>query len=194
MSGKLSNERNTIRPARLRDAPAIARVQVQSWREAYPGLVSQAHLDRLDVALATERWIRRIGARVARIFVAEHEGRVVGFASAGPPQQPELGYDAALYTLYVLRSAQKLGLGRGLFEAARDAMQSEGHRSLYCWVIEGNSAAAFFRRLGGKSRGEKLVEIGGGPVTENLFVWRLRPVRASALSNPLASIHWPRIF
>lgn len=162
-----------IRPARPQYAPGIARVHVQSWQETYPGLIAQDHLDKLEVSLATERWIRRIGARVARIFVSEENGRIVGFTSGGPPQQPELGYDSELYTLYLLREEQGKGLGRQLFEALAEAMRAQGHATMYCWVVRGNPAAEFYRRQGGKRGTEKIVEIGGQPVTEDLFLWRL---------------------
>jgi L-amino acid N-acyltransferase YncA len=169
-----------IRPARYADAPAIARVHVESWRETYAGLIPQHYLDTLDVATRSERWVRRIAdKRSTHVFVAECEGRVVGFASGGPPQQPELGFDGELFTLYLLRSHQGRGLGRSLFESVAATLRGEGRREMYCWVLRGNDTEAFYRHLGGERRQSKTVEL-GAPLVEDLFLWRLSRFRAKA--------------
>ena len=78
----------TLRPARPSDAPAIARIYVAGWQDAYPGLLP----DRLLVGMRrtdgrAERWAGTIRhpARGERIMVAEAEdGAVIGFAGGGP--------------------------------------------------------------------------------------------------------------
>jgi hypothetical protein len=50
----------TIRAADVDDAPAIAAVQVASWRTTYPGIVAQTHIDGLSVAERTIAWERRM--------------------------------------------------------------------------------------------------------------------------------------
>src|SRR3990172_8318677 len=48
-------ETATIRPARTSDARGIARVEVETWRDAYPTLVPRAYLvGRLDERLGSQ--------------------------------------------------------------------------------------------------------------------------------------------
>lgn len=49
-----------IRPARAGDARGIASVHVESWRQAYKGLVDQAVRDGLDIAELEKIWAPRL--------------------------------------------------------------------------------------------------------------------------------------
>lgn len=44
-----------VRSARVEDAGAIARVNVDTWRTTYPGIVPQDYLDALDPDALTPR-------------------------------------------------------------------------------------------------------------------------------------------
>jgi hypothetical protein len=46
-----------IRRARPADAPAIARVRIDSWRSTYRGIMPDAYLDGMQVEASTALWI-----------------------------------------------------------------------------------------------------------------------------------------
>ena len=46
----------TIRPAAAADIPALARIHVQGWRDAYGGAVDQDWLGRLDEDAQAAQW------------------------------------------------------------------------------------------------------------------------------------------
>jgi hypothetical protein len=46
----------TIRPARLEDAPGIGKVQIDSWRSSYKGLVDDAFLATLSSERRPQVW------------------------------------------------------------------------------------------------------------------------------------------
>ena len=73
-----------VRPAELADAAAIARVHVDTWKSAYRGLLPEDFLDSLTEASYLDRWRRGIADNSSRVYVAEDETGVVGFASGGP--------------------------------------------------------------------------------------------------------------
>jgi len=50
-----------VRRAEPRDAPAVARVHVASWRQAYRGLLPQEYLDSLSVEARTTTWAKAFG-------------------------------------------------------------------------------------------------------------------------------------
>ncbi|MER3443492.1 MAG: GNAT family N-acetyltransferase, partial [Meiothermus sp.] len=78
----------TVRPARPDDAPAIARVHVDSWRETYAGIVPNEFLAGLSYERREQMWrsgLEHPGWK-GGLFVAEDpEHRVVGFVAGGPP-------------------------------------------------------------------------------------------------------------
>ncbi|MDA1178845.1 MAG: hypothetical protein O2931_08625 [Planctomycetota bacterium] len=70
-----------IRPAVERDAPAIARVHVASWRVAYRLVVPNDVLDGLDVDRRATQWAANITDSSSHTLVAEWHGDIVGFTS-----------------------------------------------------------------------------------------------------------------
>jgi len=82
-----NSEAPEVRPARIEDIPAMARVHVRSWQQTYRGLMSDEILDDPGFVSRRERlWTAALSdERYAnyRVAVAEHCGKVVGIAMAG---------------------------------------------------------------------------------------------------------------
>lgn len=166
-----------IRTATPEDANAIAQVHVAAWRSTYRGLLPDDLLANLSEADRAQYWreeAQAIGADPTRgtILVAEAEdGALAGFASAGPEREPDAGFDAELYAIYLLEDHQGRGLGRRLVERVVEWMRGLGHRSMRVWVLEGNPAEAFYRRLGGKRVETKVIRIGNEDYNEVAYGW-----------------------
>ena len=158
-----------IRRARPGDVAALARVQVQSWREAYRGIIPQPYLDQLSVAAHERQWRRSLGDGWA--FVAEWEQRLVGLASAGLARSRR-DVSGELYLLYVLQAHHGRGIGRSLFDACHYELARGGHRGLLAWVLADNPSRRFYERLGGELAGESTVTIAGSRLRELAYVWR----------------------
>ncbi|MFN7112964.1 MAG: GNAT family N-acetyltransferase [Alphaproteobacteria bacterium] len=165
-----------IRPATAADAPGMANVHVQSWRETYGGIVPEAHLAGLDVAVRTQRWQDNfLGAKPPwQVFVAVSDGGsgdILGFVSLGAAREDFGGFAGELYALYLLRAAQGTGTGRQLFDAARQSLKSCGINAMYLWVLADNPAAGFYRHMGGRELGRKMLDIGGKSLEEIAYGW-----------------------
>jgi ribosomal protein S18 acetylase RimI-like enzyme len=139
-----------LRPAVLADARAIAEVHVEGWRWGYRGPVADDELDRLDVGEREEMWSEVLSdprARRQRCFVAEVEGRLVGFVESAEataemhPPPPEAG---EILALYLRESAQGRGIGRALLAEATRHLRSQGFPTAVLWVLEGNGRARRF--------------------------------------------------
>jgi ribosomal protein S18 acetylase RimI-like enzyme len=94
------------------------------------------------------------------LLVAEDAGGgIVGFAACwrSPPDVP-LGTDAEVSAIYVLRRAERRGLGRALMRRLFAFMAGRGMNSAGLWVLRENAGArAFYGGLGaveGASRTE----------------------------------------
>lgn len=168
----------TLRLARGDDAEAaeLARVHVASWRTTYAGLVAQATLDALDVdAKAARRraiFARRRGPEDGVTWLAhDHDGALVGFADVGPARDPDLPCSGELYAIYLLRSAQRRGIGARLLRAGVASLRDLGHTSLGVWVLDGNPARRFYEALGGRYVTTKTITIDGRDYQEHGLVW-----------------------
>ena len=105
-------------------------------------------------AAAPEPWgegqlLSELESPAARLFVAEDEGDVLGFAvfqlAAG---------EASLYALNVDPAARRKGVGAALLEGALAALKAEGADQCFLEVRAANAPAlALYRRLGFASAG-----------------------------------------
>lgn len=165
----------TIRKATLDDAHAIAAVHVGAWKETYRGIISEQVLDSLSTQRRMEQWVSALSEpshTYHHTFVAEMGGRVLGFANYGAPQIMDAGFDAELFALYILRIAQKQGVGRHLVNAVVDALQGSGHNSMMVWVLKDNPARGFYERLGGAYLYERTIDISVDTLLEIAYGWR----------------------
>ena len=160
-----------IRRARPIDAPALARVQVDSWREAYRDLIEQRHLDALSYAAHERQWRRNLGVH-GSVFLAVWQGQIVGLASGGRCRSLA-GFGSELYLLYVLAAFHGLGIGRALFDVVHHDQVVQGSEDIVAWVLaENHPARAFYERLGGTLAGESSSLVGRQRVKEVAYGWR----------------------
>lgn len=168
----MPNSNINIRRATPDDAADVARVHVQSWQEAYKGLMPQSFLDGMDVGGRTTRW--RTHMETPGTFpmnVAEVDGKIIGIAAAGKSREVEFGHEATIYLIYILEEAKGLGIGRRLMRALKQDLEDEGFTRAMLWVLDTNPSRKFYEHLGGKEMGEKQVELGGETLTEVAYGW-----------------------
>ena len=168
-----------VRAADIDDAGPIAKVHVATWRTAYRGLLPDEFLASLTEANYEERWHRTLNDSASRVYVAEQDDKVVGFASGGRERAGEVGYDGELYALYVLETAQRRGHGRRLVKAVVNGLREMGFVDMIVWVLRDNpTARRFYERLGGVYIRSQPITIGSASLEEVSYGWkRLEDVR-----------------
>jgi GNAT superfamily N-acetyltransferase len=160
----------TVRRAVAGDADAIGRVQVETWRVAYQGLMPDEAIAAFDVEERQRLWREGL-ARVPRpgsaTFVAELDGEVVGFASVGRSRDEESVNEAELYAIYLHPARWDQGIGRALLERAEESMRDSGFEQALLWVMEGNERGErFYRAAGWERDGRKVDSFQGVEVAE----------------------------
>ena len=168
----------TLRPATAADAPAIAALHTESWRDAYAAILDPAFLAGPIEADRLELWRRRMSAAEAHqlVQVAQDEaGEVVGFICAFHEPQGEWG--SHVDNLHVSPKMRGLGVGEQLLRAAAALLASRGvDNGLHLWVFEDNRAGLrFYERLGGRVVGQTTSRMAAAPGRISLRV------------------HWPKL-
>jgi GNAT superfamily N-acetyltransferase len=159
-----------IRTATLSDAAAIAHVHVESWRTTYAKIIPDDYLKGLDETLRARLWNERLGSG-SLVFVAEWDGHVVGFADAGPNREAVGKCDAELYAIYLLKDAQKRGIGARLLRAVANALLERNFKSMAVWVLEQNRSRHFYEKTGACMTTSKVIDIGGTKLMEVAYAW-----------------------
>jgi GNAT superfamily N-acetyltransferase len=171
-----------IRQARLGDARAIGRIEVETWRSTYAGMLPDRVLLGMSTQRQTASWTGFLRHRPGDVFVAQAdppetggEGRILGFGNCGPQRDQAFGFGGEVYTLYVAPESQGSGLGRQLLLALFARLVHCGHRSALVWVVRANPARFFYECLGGKLVLHRPIPVGGEPVEAVGYGWRDLP-------------------
>lgn len=147
-----------IRRATIQDAAGIAIVHIDTWRTAYRGIVSDKKLEKLSYERCEKHWRETIAdaQRDDCIFVAESDGKIVGFSRGFAERSGKNEYDAEIGAIYILSKYQRKGIGKKLIDAAARCLKNLGYRSVLIWVLKENHASrAFYEALGGEMVLEK---------------------------------------
>jgi GNAT superfamily N-acetyltransferase len=157
-----------VRAARESDAAAVARVQVECWRQGYAGIVPDDVLAELTSEEATGRWQERWAEAITKPPTSRHRvlvatttepspagGRpervVAGFASAGPAGDEDRwpATDAELYELHVAPGRTGQGHGGRLLHAVADNLADDRFTRVSTWVLAADTAVQRFLETAG---------------------------------------------
>ncbi|MGW0230887.1 N-acetyltransferase family protein [Actinopolymorpha singaporensis] len=175
-----------VRAATLADAPAMARVFVDTFRTAHRGQIPEHLLLERTYESSTQGWERTLREIAAAedpqeyVCVAEDTaGEIVGIAMGGPPA--DWPFDDAnraahptgeCYSLYVHTTRQRSGIGRALLADLATFLVSRGRRRLAIGVLAVNAPArAFYERIGGTLLGQRHFDDSGVLLDEVVYIW-----------------------
>lgn len=165
----------TIRPARPGDARGIARLDVETWRATYAGVLSTSYLVGLSERRREAGWRGVIlhEPRDVRVAVGA-TGAILGFGSCGPSRGDRL-FTGEVFTLYVAPDWQNRGIGRRLLIALFRRLVTAGRRSAILWVLRDNPSRFFYERLGARPVSHKALAVGGAAVEAIAYGWQDLP-------------------
>jgi len=160
-----------IRAAKRGDTKAIGRIQVDTWRDAYAGLLPDKVLLRMSAEIEGGRWVRVIDRKELVVVAEDGKSGVVGFGSCGPSRLGALPFDGEVYTLYVAPGHQGNGIGRRLLRALFVELELAGHRSALIWVLKANPSRFFYEAMGGRHVADRDERLWGTVVAESAYGW-----------------------
>ena len=173
----------TIRLARSGDARGIARLDIETWRTTYAGMLSASYLVGLSERRRETGWRMVILREPRDVRVAvDRAGMIVGYGSCGPSRS-ERRFPGEVFTLYVAPDQQNQGIGRRLLLALFRRLVASGLDAAIIWVLRDNPARFFYERLGGRQVGHKPVAVGGSQVQALAYGWADLPAFLGAVSR-----------
>ncbi|GII33284.1 hypothetical protein Pmi06nite_67260 [Planotetraspora mira] len=179
-----------VRTARLEDVEAVTSTQIRAWKYGYRDFLPAGPLEQMTGAAAEKMWRRqwdeaivspptprhRVLVAVERVMpdgeasdAAETEespdsDRVVGLASHGPAEDPDVSPSttAELLTLLIDPNHIRRGHGSRLLNATVDHLRDDGIRTVVTWVFADDHAmVGFLESAGwGEDGAERVLDMG----------------------------------
>ena len=139
-----------IRKAKPEEAERIIDIGIEVWNTTYKDLIPQNIIDKLQSK--DEERIERNKVNIKErqnTFVAEVDGKIVGYNSFGKTRDENFGNAGEIYAGYILDDYQGLGLGRKMAIECMKEMLSQGYTTLVTKCLVGNPSNEFHKSLGG---------------------------------------------
>lgn len=140
-----------IREGRAEDMPTLLRL----YQALYAGLREQGLAFDLDGEGLESMLTTMLRSKLCFLAVAEEEGALVGFLSAGVVRMDrKLSYEGGntmglIHDLYLTPEVRGQGLASALLDRAEEWMAQAGAAVAECQVVQGNDlGAAFWARRG----------------------------------------------
>lgn len=154
-----------IRNARSTDAQALAALAEATFRDTFAAANTPADMDHHCATAYGEAIQAREIASADRVtLVAEHDGRLVGYAQVRWGHTPacvEARAPGEIQRLYVVRDCHGRGVAHDLMRACLAALAARGTDVAWLGVWERNpKAIAFYRKFGFREVGAHVFTVG----------------------------------
>lgn len=153
-----------LREARSEDAEDIARIHVRSWQESYRGILHAEYLISLNLEekILSRREQLKKPHPTLKTFIAQLEGRTIGFCDAGCSTIRDVSVKGKVHALYLLDAYKGRGIGTRLWAVATAYLKEKNLSPYMNWVLEDNfRARSFYETKGGKLFLKRGIEFGG---------------------------------
>ena len=132
-----------IRSAINSDRPDIASLHIQSWRDAYAGVLPASFLGAPLERELSSYW-RDIAIQARDVVLVAESAYLCGFIAVWCRPMPYID------NLHVNPSLRSNNIGTTLLTAAAEELMAQGHTTAYLWVFKSNEKAVrFYERMGG---------------------------------------------
>ncbi|KAA0956417.1 GNAT family N-acetyltransferase [Planococcus sp. ANT_H30] len=161
-----------IRKAEQKDASAIAKVHVDSWRTTYKEIMSSDFLNGLSYEKRIELWEENLLEKENHKIVAEtSDGIIVGFGTAAKRKSNTVERSGDLTSIYLFEDYQGQGIGKMLLKDLFLFFKHLDYERVFVEVLEDNKTRFFYEYYGAKLIDTVQLKIGGTVLNELIYEW-----------------------
>lgn len=160
-----------IRPSKKSDAHSISCIYVQTWRDTYLSVVPFDYLYTMSVDRHERAFLQELDSRQILSYVAEVNGRVVGFTTGGYERHGDAIYSGEIYTLYVMKNYQRRGIGRKLVATLTRQFKDLDIYTMLVQVLKENPYRHFYQKINGVHLRSQRLPFAGAVLDVEYYGW-----------------------
>ena len=139
-----------MRAARYEDCRALALFKIKVWETTYRGIYPNEKLDQSDIEANEKKFEDMIKQRSQKLFVVLDKGEIIGYMSYGKILRAFDEHTHDIGLLYVAKEYQGQGIGKRLFQFAKQKLEKEGVTEFIVSCNKYNfPAQQFYKKMGG---------------------------------------------
>lgn len=150
----------------------MARVYIDTWRHTYRGILPDTYLDAMELTDSQRSFEKEIADSriIGRVAESAKHG-VVGFVTGGVERHRDCVYEGEIFTLYVLRSFQRQGIGIALVASLVEHLNRLEIFSVLVQVLKENPYRRFYEKIDGVLLGSSRIRFAGVELTAFNYGW-----------------------
>lgn len=176
----LPGEHIVTRKAEPGDAPAMARINVATWRDSYGKFLPRQLMEELSCSqkqTEIEDFFARWEENQAVALIAEDKnGEMMAFIMAGKNHHQNLGYTGEIYNLHVAPAFQSQGIGRYLAYRVSQVFRQRNWNTMMVRALAENPSRRFYEKLGGRVIAQDVDEYRGFTAPVIAYGWNELPI------------------
>lgn len=149
----------------IEDAPAVRRIYICGWQNAFRGIVPQNYLDHMNL----DDWMPPLEGA----YLLTNGDQILGTSSISAARDSSFSGWGEIISIYILPSLIGQGYGHTLFSFAVQKLLELGYRQIYLNVFEDNlRARSFYEKHGFVWNGERIpLQIDGKNLVELRYIF-----------------------
>ena len=165
-----------IREMKYEDIKEFILLVNKVWDETYRGIVDDGFIDNMKntVDERIKKCEANFGKKDGIQYVAEDEGKLIGFSYVGQSRDEEYPNSGEISSLYLIKKYHGKGLGKELFNHDVDKLKELGYHDYIIGCLEGNTTNEFYKHMGGKEYKKVLKRIGDKDYPEIFYHFEMR--------------------
>ncbi len=134
------------------DIHQMSEAYVKTVQGSYSGILPQTYLDGLSAEARSKVFVERRAENpdYGSLLVTHPDRGVVGLIDYSTAGRSQYGFEAHIFSFYIVPEYQRLGLGGILFRDCLRRLRKDGSRSVWLETFEDNPYRGFYEKSGGR--------------------------------------------
>lgn len=158
------------------NALEYAKINTKSWKESYINIIDNEFLNKINSEIEILKMKNNLINNLndgSKRFLLKVNNEYVGLFRIRKTKYENYAEYGELGALYLLNIAKNKGLGKLMFNKAKEELKKMGYTKMILGCLINNPANDFYIKMGGKFIKQNPIIIGNQELKENLYQYNL---------------------